>query len=152
MTFTMERAHDVAMGRTDPDPSDRPRRRTFTADFKLRILAEYDSCAGDGDKGAVLRREGLYSSHLVEWRKARDAGALAGLAPRPRPIKATAEQAELARIRRRAERAEAELAKARLVIDIQGKASELLERLLAESDEDQTQQRSSTPPSPRSRR
>jgi len=152
MTFTMERAHDVAMGRTDPDPSDRPRRRTFTADFKLRILAEYDSCAGDGDKGAVLRREGLYSSHLVEWRKARDAGALAGLAPRPRSTKATAEQAELARTRRRAERAEAELAKARLVIDIQGKASELLERLLAESDEGQTQQRSSTPPSPRSRR
>jgi transposase-like protein len=151
MTFTMERAHDVAMGRTDPDPSDRPRRRTFTADFKLRILAEYD-CAGDGDKGAVLRREGLYSSHLVEWRKARDAGALAGLAPRPRSTKTTAEQAELARTRRRAERAEAELAKARLVIDIQGKASELLERLLAESDEGQTQQRSSTPPSPRSRR
>ena len=136
MTLTMERAHDVAMGDADPVPPDRPRRRSFTADYKLRILAEYDACAGDGDKGALLRREGLYSSHLVEWRRARDAGALAGLAPKSRPPRTTPEQAELARTRRRAERAESELAKARLVIEIQGKASELLGRLLAESDED----------------
>lgn len=77
----------------------------------------------------------------MEWRRARDAGALAGLAPRSRPRASSPEQLDLARLRRRAERAEAELAKARLVIDIQGKASELLGRLLAESDEDQRQPR-----------
>ena len=140
MTLMMERAHDGAVSAGDPVLPDRPRRRTFTADYKLRILAEYEACVGDGDKGAVLRREALYSSHVVEWRRARDAGALAGLAPRSRPAKATPEQAELVRVRRRAERAEAELAKTRLVIEIQGKASELLGRLLAESSEDRRPQ------------
>ncbi len=75
----MTRAHDEAMGGSDPILPDKPRRRTFTADYKLAILDEYDACVGDGDKGAVLRREGLYSSHIVEWRRARDAGALAAL-------------------------------------------------------------------------
>ncbi|MGQ0744035.1 MAG: transposase [Acidimicrobiales bacterium] len=139
MTITMDRAHDVAMGDADPAPLDRPRRRTFPAAYKRSILAEYDACTGVGDKGALLRREGLYSSHIVEWRRAREAGALAGLASRPRP-RTTPEQAELSRARKRAERAESELAKARLVIEIQGKASELLGRLLAESSEDLKQQ------------
>ena len=138
-TLTMERAHDAAMDR-DPTLPERPTRRTFSAEYKLRTLAEYEA-AEDGTKGAILRREGLYSSHIVEWRRARDAGALAGLAPRPRPRAQTPEQRELARLARRAERAEAELAKARLVIDIQGKASELLERLRAEGDEDPKQPR-----------
>ena len=132
-TLTMDRAHDEAMGGDDPILPGRPRRRSFTADYKLAILDELDGCVGDGDKGAVLRREGLYSSHVVEWRRARDAGALAGLTPRGRARKVTAEAAELARVRRRAERAEADLAKARLVIEIQGKASELLGQLLTES-------------------
>ncbi len=139
-TLTMTRAHDEAMGGEDPILPQRPRRRSFTADYKLAILEEYDACAGDGDKGAVLRREGLYSSHIVEWRRARDAGALAGLAPRARQAKTTPEQAELARARRRAERAEADLAKARLVIEIQGKASALLEQLLTESTADPKRQ------------
>ena len=120
-TLTLARAHDEAMA-GDPSPPQRPRRRTFTADYKLAILAEYDACAGDGDKGAVLRREGLYSSHIVEWRRARDAPALAGLAPKTPASKLTADQAELARTRRRAERAEADLATARLVSG-QGKVS-----------------------------
>ena len=119
-TLTMDRAHDEAMGGDDPILPERPRRRTFTADYKVAILDELDGCVGDGDKGAVIRREGLYSSHIAEWRRARDAGALAGLAPRARGRKVTAEQAELARVRRRAERAEADLAKAKLVIEIQG--------------------------------
>ena len=125
----------------EPSVPDRPRRRTFTAAYKLALLDEYDRCAGDGDKGALLRREGLYSSHVVEWRRARDSGALAGLEPKKRPTSRSPLEAELARTRRRAERAEAELATTRLVIEIQGKASELLERLLAESDEDPKQQR-----------
>lgn len=68
------RAHDVVVG--DVPVPDRPRRRRFTADYKLAILAEYDRLTGDGDKGALLRREGLYSSHIVERRRARETGAL----------------------------------------------------------------------------
>jgi transposase-like protein len=139
-TLTMEHAHHAAMDR-DPTLPERPTRRTFSAEYKLGILAEYEAAPEDGSKGAILRREGLYSSHITEWRRARDVGALAGLAPRPRPRAQTPEQRELARQQHRAEKAEAELAKARLVIDIQGKASELLERLQAESDEDPRQPR-----------
>src|SRR3954452_4866486 len=70
--------------RPDPEVPARARRRTFTAQYKLEMLAAYDA-APEGEKGALLRREGLYSSHIVEWRRARDAGALAGLsAPRGR--------------------------------------------------------------------
>ena len=139
-TLTMERAHHAAM---DGDPSlpARPVRRTFSAQYKARILAEYEAAPEDGAKGALLRREGLYTSHIVDWRRARDAGALAGLAQKVRPRTSSPEQLELARLRRRAERAEADLAKARLVIDIQGNVSELLGRLLAEGDEDRKQPR-----------
>src|SRR6187455_1401984 len=69
---------DARPQRPDPEAPERARRRTFTAKYKLEILAAYDTAA-DGEKGALLRREGLYSSHIVEWRRARDAGALAGL-------------------------------------------------------------------------
>ncbi len=119
-TLTMERAHDAAMD-GQPNRPERPLRRIYSAEYKREVLAEYEAAAEDGTKGAILRREGLYSSHITEWRRARDAGALAALEPRPRPRTTSPEQAELARLRRRAERAEAELAKARLVIDIQGK-------------------------------
>jgi len=136
----MTRAHDEAM-RAEPSTPDRPRRRSFTAEYKLAVLDEYDRCVGDGDKGALLRREGLYSSHMAEWRRARDSGALAGLSPRERQKTHTPLEAELARTKKRAERAEAELRKARLVIEIQGKASELLGQLLTESDEEKKQQR-----------
>lgn len=136
-TLTMSAAHDEAMA-GEPPSSDRPRRRSFTAAYKGAILLKYDDCVGDGDKGALLRREGLYSSHIVEWRRARDAGALAGLGPKPRSTPAV-EQAELTRAERRAERAEARLAKAKQVIEIQGKVSELLEQLLAEGNEDPKQ-------------
>ena len=139
-TLTMERAHHAAMDR-DLTPSERPVRRTFTAEYKARILAEYESAPTDGSRGTLLRREGLYSSHIVDWRRARDAAILEGLAPKPRPRASSPEQLELARLRRRAERAEADLARARLVIDIQGKASELLGRLLAEGDDEARQPR-----------
>lgn len=139
-TLTMERAHHAAMD-GDPTLPERPVRRTFTAEYKARILAEYESARTDGTRGSILRREGLYSSHIVEWRRARDAAVLEGLAQKPRPRTTTPEQLEIARLRRRAEKAEAELAKARLVIDIQGKASELLGRLLAEGDEETRQPR-----------
>ena len=100
-----------------PELSDRPRRRTFTARMKLRILAEIDSAADTGGIGAILRREGLYSSALSEWRRQRDSGALGGLAPAKRgpksavPNPLTAELAEskreIAQLKRRLEHAEA---------------------------------------------
>ncbi len=106
--------------------ADRPRRRSFTPEYKLAILAEYDGLTEPGEKGALLRREGLYSSHLVEWRRARDAGALAGLADKPRPAKRSPEQIELERMRARAEKAERELAKTKAALDVVGEAYALL--------------------------
>src|SRR6478672_6443820 len=70
--------------RPDPEVPQKARRRRFTAQYKLDVVAEYDAAA-TGEKGAVLRREGLYSSHVTEWRRARDAGTLAGPRPRGRP-------------------------------------------------------------------
>jgi hypothetical protein len=106
------------------------------------MLDKYDACTGDGDKGALLRREGLYSSQITEWRRAREAGALVGLRTQPRSDHDRPLSAELARATRRAERAEAKLAKAKKVIEIQGKVSELLEQLLAESTTEDKQSRS----------
>jgi transposase-like protein len=118
-----------------PDPDARPQRRTFTAEFKARILAEYDAAADATARGAILRRERLYSSHLAEWRKARDAGAAAGLTDRRQAAARAAkkaETAELARLQRDNARLQAELAKTKTALDIMGKAHALLE-LLSES-------------------
>ena len=82
----------------------------------------------------LLRREGLYSSHLWEWRKARDSGALAGLNPTVRSAKTSLEQRELAKALARAERAERELAKTRAALEIVGKAHALLEMLSQSAD------------------
>ncbi len=95
-------------------------------------MAEYDGCTTAGDKGALLRREGLYSSHISEWRKASNAGSLAGLTGTPRSTKRTPDQVELEKLRRRNERLERELAKTEAALTIMGKAHELLE-LLSES-------------------
>ena len=135
MTMTtaslMARAHDE--GVADNDPAARPRRRRFTAEYKTRIIAEYDALpTGSSERGALLRREGLYSSHIAEWRKARDAAAVAGLAPKGRPAKRSPEQVELDKLRAKTTRLEAELARTRLALEITGKAHALLE-LLSES-------------------
>jgi len=131
------RAHD---GVVPDDPAARPARRRFTATYKLAILEEYDHLTDSGAKGALLRREGLYSSHIVEWRRARDVGALAELTPKVRRSKHTVEGREIERLRRRNERLEDQLRKHQQALAIQGKASELLSRLLAESSEDTTKQ------------
>jgi transposase len=120
-------------GRPDPQVPERAKRRTFTAQYKLDVVAEYDA-APDGAKGAVLRREGLYSSHIVEWRKARDAGALAGLKV-PRGRKGRDRQAEqIARLEAEKKRLEQELATARFVMDTQAKLHALLETLSGSAD------------------
>lgn len=128
----MQRAHDEVMADEGPSLPEKPRRRTFTAEYKLKTLAEYDACVGDGDKGALLRREGLYSSHIVEWRRARDAAALA----QPGRAKRSPDAAALAKAQRRIERLEGDLAKHKLALDIAGKAHALLE-MLAESAQDE---------------
>jgi transposase-like protein len=112
-----------------PELTERPRRRTFTVADKLRILAEIDGAAGSRCIGAVLRREGLYSSLLTDWRRQRDAGAYEALSPArrgPKPAQANPLAADLAgalrdnaQLRRRLERAEA-------IIDLQKKVAELL--------------------------
>ena len=140
-TPTMQRAHDEAMGGDEPTLPPKPRRRSFSAGYKLAILEAYDACEGDGDKGALLRREGLYSSHVIEWTRARDAGALTGgaadpAAPVKRPKK-TAEQIELEKLRRRNAQLEADLTKTRLALDIMGKAHALLESLSERADSDE---------------
>ena len=108
--------------------AERPKRRTFSAEYKAAIVAEYDAAA-DGEKGAILRREGLYSSHVIEWRRARDARVLAGLQPAAGAPKRSPEQAEIDRLRARAERAEAELARTKAALDVVGKTHALLEML-----------------------
>ena len=127
------RVDDAGTERPDPEVPERAKRRTFTAKYKLEILAEYDA-APEGTKGALLRHEGLYSSHIVQWRKARDAGALAGLAV-PRGRKRRDPQAEkIARLEAEKRRLEQELAKARFVVEVQAKLHALLETLSESAD------------------
>ena len=117
-------------GVPDPELVEQAKRRSFTAVYKARILAEADACTAPGAVGELLRREGLYTSHLTYWRKQRKSGALKELG-KPRGRKpADKRDAEIAGLTRRAERAEAELAKATKVIEIQGKLSALLEEML----------------------
>jgi transposase-like protein len=123
-------AGGVVGGRPDPELVQGPKRRRFTAGYKLRVLREADACSRPSEVGALLRREGLYSSILSEWRKQREAGALEAL-ERPRgrkPIDPL--EAENASLRHRLERTEAELEKARKVIEVQGNVSALLGQLL----------------------
>jgi transposase len=124
--------------RAEDGPSPRPSRRSFSSEYKLRIVAEYEN-APNGEKGAVLRREGLYSSHVIEWTRARDAGALEGPADPRRSAKRpyrSAEAAELERLRARNAKLEAQLSTTRTALDIMGKAHALLEQL-SESADDQ---------------
>ena len=109
--------------------ADQPKRRKFTAEFKAAILAEYDA-ADRGGRGAILRREGLYSSHIIEWRKPAQAGAQAGLGSKPRDRR----DRELQALRARADKAEAELARTKAALDLMGKAHALLETLSESAD------------------
>lgn len=118
----------------------KPVRRTFTPEFKARILAEYDAATSAAERGGILRRERLYGSHILDWRKARDAGAAAGLVDRRQSaqrVKKSAETGELARLRRQNARLETELAKTRTALEIMGKAHALLD-LLSGSAEAET--------------
>jgi len=119
----------------DPDPEVLERARgprRYSAKFKAQILDEYDRLDKAG-KGALLRREGLYSSLISEWRKQRDRGALEALAKPAGRQPADTRDREVARLRRENERLAGELDRARKVIEVQGKLSALLEQLATDS-------------------
>ena len=99
---------------------DRPKRRVFTAEYKAGILAEYDG-AERGQRGAILRREGLYSSHVIEWRRARDAGAQQGLGQQLGRSRRDPRDAQIAALTARAVKAEADLARSQAALEIVGK-------------------------------
>jgi transposase-like protein len=110
-----------------PERLERARRRQFTAGYELRILSEADAARTTGEVGALLRREGLYSSHLAAWRRQREGGTLDALSPRRRGRPTSSpKQRELARLRRENERLEQRLAAAEAVIDVQEKVALLL--------------------------
>ena len=127
--------------RADDGPSPRPSRRSFSPEYKLGIVAEYEA-APNGEKGAILRREGLYSSHVIEWTRARDAGTLDGAADsrqsenRRNRSKRSAEATELERLRARNAKLESQLATTRTALDIMGKAHALLEQLSESAEEE----------------
>ena len=110
-----------------------PKRRTFTAAYKARILQEYDQLETGRERGALLRREGLYSSHIADWRKSRDTGAASALDTKPagRPSR-SAEAVEIERLRKENEKLTAELTRTKAALEVVGKAHALLE-LLSES-------------------
>jgi transposase len=130
-----ESAHTGGVNEDDIiDPAARPRRRTFSVEYKAEILAEYDSHPkGSDERGAILRREGLYSSHISEWRKQADAGAREGLARKSKKRR-TAEQVELERLRRQNQRLARELRKTQTALEITGKVHALLEQLSESAD------------------
>ena len=113
----------------------KPARRTFTATYKLDILAQADRCTGHGQLGELLRREGLYSSHLSTWRQQRDAGGLQALGKK-RGRKATPKNKESAQLRREVEALRRKLGRAEQIIEIQKKVALLLEIPLASVDDD----------------
>jgi transposase-like protein len=128
-------------GVPDPELVEQAKRRSFTAEYKARTLAEADACTQPGEIGELLRREGLYTSHLTYWRKQRRDGALKELG-QPRGRKPSDKHdAQIAALTRRAERAEAELAKMKRVVEIQGNLSALLEEMLGQGSAERSTER-----------
>jgi len=118
-------------GKLMPDPvvPEKPVRRRFTAEYKIRVLREVDRCTEPGQLGALLRREGLYSSHLTSWRQQREAGTLAGLTPKrrgPKPDPNAPLIAENQRLKRENQRLAVKLRQAEVIIEVQKKLSEVL--------------------------
>ena len=133
-TTVLDRAHNGNVNAHDPagDPPAKPSRRRFSAEFKNRIVDEYDAADRD-ERGALLRREGLYTSHISEWRnQRRQSNEPAASGGRRR----SAEQVELDRLRKKNAKLESELARTRLALEITGKAHALLELLSESADID----------------
>jgi transposase-like protein len=140
----MDHAQEVPAGAGggDPEVPEKAKRRRFEAAYKLRILEEADRLTGPGELGELLRREGLYSSHLTSWRRQRDEGSLAGLAPRRRGRKAKRRDPlakELDKLRRENQRLVERLRQAETIIDVQKKVSEMLGIPLVSPDEGESE-------------
>lgn len=116
----------------DPEVRPAPRRRTFSAEYKLSVLTEADRCREAGAIGALLRREGLYSSHLTEWRRQRASGELQARGVTVRGRKPTRAIQEVARLQAENERLRAQLAQAELIIGAQKKLAQALEHALTD--------------------
>ncbi len=130
-TLVLSEPSMPARSASDPDPEvpAKARRRTFTAKYKLETLKEAEACTEPGEIGALLRRKGLYSSHLSKWRQQRDEGVLAGLTPKKRgrkPRKVSAEARRIAELEREVGRLRQKLAQAETIIEVQKKLSQLL--------------------------
>jgi transposase-like protein len=111
----------------DPEVVPKAKRRNFSAEYKRRILEEANNCTEPGQIGALLRREGLYSSHLSTWRRQRERGALEGLSPKKRGRKRKDElEREVAKLQRENEQLQARLEQAEGIIEVQKKLSQLL--------------------------
>ena len=125
----MSRNGSERAGMADPEVVPMAERRRFTAEEKLRILEEADACTEPGEIGALLRREGIYSSYLSKWRRARDRGQLTALGEQQRGRKPVADAAlarEVARLRHENERLQTRLDQAEAIIEVQKKLSQLL--------------------------
>ena len=118
---------DDGTGTDGKAPRRNPVRRAFSADYKLAILAEYDACTESGDKGAVLRREGLYSSLIGDWRRQHRQGLLKAAVGRSDGGRGGPSLSEVAKLRAENERLRHKLAQAEVVIEVQGKVHALLE-------------------------
>ncbi len=125
-------------GAPDPEVTERAKRRRFTAEYKLRILRKADACKGGGDVGALLRREGLYSSQLAAWRRQRDEIAKAGLKARKRGPKGKVVDPQVKQLKRENARLKRRLERVELMLTIQKKASEMLGIPLNHPDNDES--------------
>ena len=115
--------------RPDPEVLEKKPRRKFTAAYKLRILEEFDACVNKGERGALLRREGLYHSNICTWRRQREEGQLQGLAPKKRGRKAKKVNplaTKVAQLERENRKLAEQLRKAEIIIDVQKKISEIM--------------------------
>ena len=135
-----QQADDLEARLPDPEVVPKAKRRQFTAKYKLRVLEEADRCTERGQIGELLRREGLYSSHLSKWRQQRARGQLQGLAPKKRGRKSQDPSvAELARLRRENERLRVQLEQAEIIIDVQKKLAQLLGLPTNETESDESE-------------
>ena len=125
----------------DPEVPEKPRRRRFTAEYKLSIVAEADACTEPGEVGVLLRCKGLYSSHVSTWRQQRDQGQLQALSPKKRGRRSKKNDplaAELAQVRREKAAVEQKLKQAEMIISIQKKVSEMLGIPLMNPEDDES--------------
>jgi len=121
MTQEASKLREVRFTEPDPEVPEKAKRRRFSAQYKLRILREAEACSEPGEVGALLRREGLYSSHLASWRQQREEGALAALSKKRgrKPKRPSAEARRVAELERENERLRRQLQKAETIIEVQ---------------------------------